>query len=399
MYELRNYQKEASDAGVRFFMSDTKGNGVIVVPTGGGKSLILADIAYRLDAPVLIFQPNKEILEQNLARLMSYGVMGVGVYSASLKQKFISRITFATIGSVMKNKELFKKFKYIMIDECHLVNAEEGMYKTFFESLGKDIKILGFTATPYRLSTSLQFGSMLKFITRTRVRVFTRVLYIVQVSTLSKSGFLAPLNYYRVDTIDTSKLTINQNGSDYTDWSVKAHYKAVKFGDKLLDVTRRLLNVGRESILVFTRFIEEAEWLANNIEGAAVVSQKSTPSERKSILERFKAGKIKVVANVGILTTGFDFPSLSTVVIARPTMSLALYYQIVGRAIRPYKGQTKWIVDLCDNLSRFGKVEDLEIREPREGMYAVFSGHRQLTNVYFNNAVTHRHQLNNVNYR
>jgi DNA repair protein RadD len=117
-----------------------------------------------------------------------------------------------------------------------------------------------------------------------------------------------------------------------------------------------------------------------------VVSGTTPKGEREDILQRFKSGRIKVVANVGVLTTGFDFPALSTVLLARPTMSLALYYQMVGRAIRPYPGKDAWIVDLCGNYDRFGKVEDLELREPKKGMWAVYSGEKQLTNVFFGDA-------------
>ena len=92
---------------------------------------------------------------------------------------------------------------------------------------------------------------------------------------------------------------------------------------------------------------------------------------------------MKVVTNVGVLTTGFDFPELATVVLARPTMSLALYYQMCGRAIRPCKDKVSWIVDLCGNYKRFGRIDQLELREPEPGKWAVFSGQRQLTNVYF----------------
>lgn len=91
------------------------------------------------------------------------------------------------------------------------------------------------------------------------------------------------------------------------------------------------------------------------------------------------------MANVGVLTTGFDFPELSTVVLARPTMSLALYYQMCGRAIRPYKDKVSWVVDLCGNYKRFGRVDELAMRQTKPGIWAVFSGYKQLTNVYFRN--------------
>ena len=102
----------------------------------------------------------------------------------------------------------------------------------------------------------------------------------------------------------------------------------------------------------------------------------------------FKERKFEVLTNCGVLTTGYDYPELDTIVIARPTMSLALYYQIIGRAIRPHPDkECAWVVDLCGNIQRFGKVEDLKLTESRPGLYAVCSSsggrERQLTNVYF----------------
>ena len=172
-YVLRDYQQKASDSAVSFFNNKAKKtNAIMVLPTGSGKSLIIADIAARLDGHTLVFQPSKEILEQNFKKLCSYGVLDCSIYSASFNSKEINRITFATIGSVKNHPELFTHFKNIIVDECHLVNPKEGMYKDFFEAV--KCKVLGLTATPYRLSSSRDFGSMLKFITRTKPHVFFR---------------------------------------------------------------------------------------------------------------------------------------------------------------------------------------------------------------------------------
>ena len=109
-YQLRDYQKSASDAAVSVFKSKEKKNYVIVLPTGAGKSLVIANIAARIDGPLIVFQPSKEILEQNFAKLQSYGIFDCGVYSASAGRKDINRITFAMIGSVMKHMSFFKHF-------------------------------------------------------------------------------------------------------------------------------------------------------------------------------------------------------------------------------------------------------------------------------------------------
>lgn len=382
MYELRDYQKQAVEAAASFFSDGKKRNGVIVLPTGAGKSLVIANIALRLDAPVLIFQPSKEILEQNYEKLCSYGIMDVGICSASFNRKEVRRITFATIGSVKSCKDYFRRFRYVVIDECHLVNAEAGMYKDFIEAI--QCKVLGLTATPYRLYSNRFYGSMLRFITRTRPRIFNEVLYHVDVRTLLNRGYLAMMNYYQLNVVDTSRLKVNSTGADYTDASLRRHYKEIKFNDSLENIIQRLLVAGRTSILVFTRFIEEAEHIARACGAkAAVVSSDTGKADREAILRLFKQKKINVVANVGVLTTGFDFPELATVVLARPTMSLALYYQMCGRAIRPFGGKVSWVVDLCGNYKRFGRVDELVLRETKPGIWAVFSGYKQLTNVYF----------------
>lgn len=382
-YQLRDYQQKASDAATAFFKDQSRSNNsVIVLPTGSGKSLVIADIASRLNAPTLIFQPSKEILEQNFAKLQSYGIWDCAVYSASFNSKEIRRITFATIGSVKSNPGLFRAFRYVIIDECHLVNPKEGMYKDFLNAI--KCKVLGLTATPYRLYSSRDFGSMLKIITRTRPCVFSSILYYVQISELSDRGYLSPMKYYQLSPLDMRKLKYNTTGADYSDKSVLAEYKRVNFYQHLCNIIERLLKVNRRGILVFTRFLREAEKLERSFGCCAIISGSTPKSEREEILQKFKSGQIKVVANVGVLTTGFDYPELDTIVLARPTMSLSLYYQMIGRAIRPHKDKPEaWIVDLCNNYHRFGRVEDLKLTEPQKGMYQIETHGRKLTNVYF----------------
>lgn len=389
MYKLRDYQQQASDAAVRFFSDKhKKRNAIEVLPTGAGKSLVIADIASRLEGHTLVFQPSKEILEQNYLKLCSYGVMDCSIFSASFGRKDIARITFATIGSVRHHPELFQHFRNIIIDECHLVNPKEGMYKEFLSML--NCKVLGLTATPYRLSSSRDYGAMLKFITRTRPCVFSEVIYQVQISTLLDMGYLSKLNYYPMNPVGWNELNLKANttGADYTDRSVVREYERIDFYGFLVSIVRRLLNPKaggkRKGILVFTRFLKEAEQLTQSIPGTAIVSGDTPKATREMILRQFKAGEIPVVANVGVLTTGFDYPELDTIVMARPTMSLALWYQIVGRAIRPHPDkEAGWIVDLCGNLKRFGEVKYLRLVDGGNGKWAVYSKGRQLTNVRF----------------
>ena len=389
-YQLRNYQKAASDAAVGAFTSKRESNGLLILPTGAGKSLVIADIAHRLDGPLLILQPSKEILEQNFAKLQSYGCWDAGIYSASVGRKDINRITFATIGSVMNHMEDFEHFRNVMIDECHGVNSKEGMYEEFLHAVPR--KVVGLTATPYRLGRGSEGMSMLKFLTRTRPRIFDRVLYYCQIGELLAKGYLADLHYYDLTTIRLDRVRSNSTGADYDEKSLKQEYERSGFYDKLTTTVLRVMKpksgIPRNGILVFTRFIEEADNLVDKlrIKGiqAAIVTGETPKRERESILERFKAGEIRVVANVGTLTTGFDYPELDTIILARPTKSLALYYQMVGRAIRPHKGKEGWVIDLGGTFRRFGNVADLRIEcPPGTSKWAVYSKGRQLTNVNF----------------
>ena len=387
MFQLRPYQQEASDAAVKFFNSNSEMNAIEVLPTGSGKSLVIADIANRLEGHTLVFQPSKEILEQNFAKLCSYGVIDCSIYSASFNSKDISRITFATIGSVIHHKEQFKHFRNVIIDECHLVNSKGGMYEEFIRET--KCKVLGLTATPYRLSTS-SYGAVLKFLTRTRPRIFGKVIYQVQIQDLLKMGFLAELDYFYCPHVGYNERNLRDNstGADYTDQSIEREFQRIDFYGWLVDIVKRLMNPKdgkkRNGILVFTRFLKEAERVAQDIPCCAMVSGETNKAERERILSEFKEGKIKVVVNVGVLTTGFDYPELDTIVMARPTKSLSLWYQIVGRAIRPSPAKERgWIVDLCGNITRFGKVQDLRLVEPKPNMWQVQTKGRPLTNVAF----------------
>jgi DNA repair protein RadD len=419
-FSLRPYQQEASDAAVKFFRSKAKGNGIIVAPTGAGKSIIIADIARQLDGNIIVLQPSKELLEQNFGKLAKYGIVA-SIYSASLKQKKVGRITFATIGSVNNHMELFDEFAAVIIDECHLVNAAEGMYKKFIEKMPR--KVLGLTATPYRLYTcqgiefkgefkpngsykedqyfdengfpkpgvELKNKCILKFLTRTKPRIFSSVLYSIGIDELLQQGYLANVRYFPMNVIDTSRVRMNSTGRDYDERSLYAENERCGLTVQLSQIVRRLLNPKdgkpRKGILVFTRFIEESEALCRAVPECRMLTGETPADERDRLITGFKAGEIKVLTNVGVLTTGFDYPELDTIVMARPTNSLAQYYQIVGREIRPFPGKDAWFVDLGGNVGRFGKVEHLKLYEPKAGMYAMWgwvsNSWKQLTNTYF----------------
>ena len=379
-FQLRPYQQDAVNAGVDYFKSKSKKNAILILPTGAGKSIVISNIIAPLDGKTIILQPSKEILEQNFAKYVTYGYYAT-VYSASAGQKKIDRVTFCTIGSIIKKKHLFTGLKNIIIDECHLVKAKGGMYEEFIKSF-PEAKVLGLTATPYRLSND-SYGAQLKFLTRTRPKIFSSILYYVQNSVLFDAGYLSKLEYFSFDVVDRSALQMNSSGTDFTEASLKRYYKIIDMPSIIVKYSAQLL-AKRKNLLIFCSLIEEAQSVVKRIPGAVLLTGETKKEERERILSRFKKGIIKCLVNVGVLTTGFDYPELETVLIARSTMSLSLYYQIVGRGMRiaPTK-ENAWIVDLGGNVKFFGKVETMEIRKSDKGLFSIWNNGRQLTNVAF----------------
>ena len=263
MYTLRPYQQEAADKAVSFF-NDRKAryNALEMLATASGKSLIISEIASRLDGNTLVFCPQKEILQQNYEKYLSYGLNDAGIYSASFGRKDICHVTFATIKSAINHKELFSSFKNIIVDEAHQVCSSKGQYKDFFASL--PCKVLGLTATPYRLTSQqgimvgdefkpngtfnrIQYFTRggfkprpgvepctkanLKLLTRTIPRIFSKIIYYVQTSDLVNGGYLTKPRYFQMvpNGWNEAELKVNSTGFDYTDDSVKSQYDKVDF--------------------------------------------------------------------------------------------------------------------------------------------------------------------------
>lgn len=388
----RPYQEDAIRLGIDHMLHG-KGNAYEVLPTGSGKSIVIAGVADKLDGPVLVFQPSKEILEQNYWKMRSFGHLPA-IFSASAGKKQIAHITFGMIGSVINRKESFEHFKHIIVDECHLFNPSfDGQYSTFMRHLaeknGAVPRILGVTATPYRLGSN-SFGSQIRMLHRMKPKVWSKMLYHVQISELRKMGFLANMEYWRTRGIDVNLLKFNTNGSEYTDASVKAAWAASEMTAKVVDVVARLLKV-RKNALVFVPSVAEAEAVASFMPEAEWVSGETPKAERERIIGGFRQGRIKCVVNCGVLTTGFDYPELDTVVLARPTRSLSLFCQMTGRAMRPHPSkETGWVIDMAGLVNTFGYMEDLTIGTDKKGLDCIYGSIprkdaepyiKQLTNV------------------
>jgi DNA repair protein RadD len=381
-YKLRYYQEEAVKKGIDFFNDKkNKKNAVIVAPTGSGKSLIIANIAKALDGNVIVFQPSKELLEQNYNKYVSYGEFAE-IYSASVGRKKVSNVTFATIGSVVNKPELFNEFKYCIVDECHLVSPkDETMYQKFFTQL--NLKVLGLTATPIRMKRYNFPNPHAKIcmFDRMRPRFFSEYLHIIQISEMIENGYFSDIDYINYD-FKTSSLQINSTGGDYTETSIKFALKENTVLEKIEVLYNSLMEKGKvKHVLIFIDSIENATILQQRLKSCGMVTGTTKKSDRESILSNFKAGRLFGCVNVGVLTTGFDFPELDCMIGGRPTMSLGLYYQIIGRAVRPSSNKEKaYIFDFVGNYKRFGKISDFVI-EQKNGFWCIHNGVKILTNV------------------
>lgn len=384
MFEPRPYQTSAIDHAVSYFKSDADYNAFEILPTGSGKSIVIANVAKGVHdrGQTLVFQPSKEILDQNYRKFRSYGFRA-GIYSAAAGSKFVDDVTFAMIGSVIRKKHLFRNVKHVIIDECHLVDADQGMYHDFLHSL-PDAKVLGLTATPYRLGSTSD-GVQLQFINRTTPKIFQECLYYIQNKTLFEAGHLAKLKYFDENVIDRTMIRLNSKGTDFDDQSLRAYLNTVNMSQKIILRANDVLTK-RKNLLIFCGSIEEAYKIQRGIPGSQVLTGETDQHERDAMLTAFKKGVIRCLINVGVLTTGFDYPELEAVIFGRSTMSLSLYYQIVGRGMRPHHlKEDCWIVDLGGNVNLFGKIETMEIRVSEKGLYSVWNTerNRQLTNVPF----------------
>lgn len=371
VYTLRKYQQDAVDRGVEFFNSTDRTRPILSLPTGSGKSIIIAYIVKALQGKVLVMQPSKELLEQNYKKYENVikdhpDLEPASIYSASIGVKEVSRVTFAMIGSIVNKPELFQDIKYVIIDECHLVPPDKNsMYMRFLSQI--NAQVIGLTATPYRLKTyndpwcmGKKF-SKINLLNREKPFFFNRFIHITHTKQLYDEGFLCPVNYIEMQW-DGSFLQVNSTGAEYSENSLKEAIERNEIIKKIPGILDQAFKKGRKNCLVFVRAVEEARHLASITPFSNYVHAETDKKDREQMIKAFKNGSIKTIFNVGILTTGFDFPELDTVIIARPTMSLTLYIQMIGRGIRIAEGKDKCsVLDMCGNIKRFGKIEDMRI--------------------------------------
>lgn len=382
MYILRDYQQRVVDKIIAFCRSKerTTKKPVIVAPTGVGKSLLLAAAIHELNEPTLILQPSKELLIQNYEKYISYG-NEASICSASVGMRDIGTVTFSTIGTILPRIHELKEqgVKNIFIDEAHLHSKKDGRVAALLHAMGKGICVMGFTATPVELRST--FGmSDLQMINRSRKNLFNSILDVVQVKEMVEGGWWCPIEY-DVYEMDESGLVLNTAGTEYTEESVEKFYKTNTVEEKILELLDAIeFSNPKANTLIFAPNIASAEALAEKI-GAGCVHSKMSKGARDTAIREFVTGKNRVMVNCAILAVGFDFPALDTIIMTRPTNSFAVYYQQIGRGVRPHPSKEKaTVVCMSGNHERFGGVDTVEFKEIN-GAWDMFSGGKKLTNI------------------
>lgn len=380
MYELRGSQPETLVKCMEVLNSKKPLKAIVVAPTGYGKALLVANIAKLADAPIVLLHSSKELLKQNVKTYKSYG-LNPSVYSASLKMNEIGDVIFATIGSIKKEVQALKTVgvKYIVVDEAHNGSKRGSQLDKFLKELKVD-NLLGLTATPVSLSSTMS-GSMLKMMNRDRTNLFTSIHHIVPIQELVAQGYWTPIEYREIK-IDDSKLKLNTTGAEFTKESVLQNYIYNNLEKLIVDEVDKLETEGIKSIVVYAPSVQEAIDLSKKIKGSRCIYGDMKAIDRDANLDDFKAQKYNVLVNCQILQIGYDNPNLEAIIMATPTNSVGLYYQIVGRLVRILEGKLKGIVvDMSTNVKRFGKIEDFtfENNTYTKG-WAMFSNDKLLTN-------------------
>lgn len=360
---LRDYQEACVAAHWSYFTGSPEGHPLFVVPTGGGKSHIIAAFLQRSiiafpDTRAMIVTHVKELIEQNYEKLCQHwdGVAPAGIYSAGMNSRDTEdAIVLAGIQSVYKRPEAFGRRDLILIDESHLTpKSGNGMYLQFLagmRAINPDVRILGYTATPYRLSG----GPLIEG----EDRIFTDIAYEVDVRMLVERGFLSPIIAKQPEhEIDLSNVHVK--AGEYVEGEVQkaAMQQVAEHVDEIVALGKR---TERKSWLLFASGVEHAVGITVKLRARGVdarcVFGYTPKEEREALVRDFRAGRFTALVNVGVLTTGFDAPAIDLIAILRATKSPGLYVQMAGRGMRLAPGKVDCLLlDYGGNVRRHGPL-------------------------------------------
>lgn len=387
----RPYQSEAVEA-VYEHLRTKDNNPCVVLPTGTGKSLVLAQIAKdaveKWNGRVLILAHVKELLEQNADKIRKLcPELKIGIYSAGLRSRDTTeQVIVAGIQSVYNKACELGTFDLLVIDEVHLVpppssnsDGNEGMYRSFLADMkviNPHVRVIGLTATPFRLKGGLICKPE---------NILNEICYEAGLKEMIQQGYLSPL-ISRAGRAEANLANLHIRGGEFISDEVAA---AMDNDALVTSACREIVELTRDrkSVLIFTASVDHCKHVAEKIQAfsgkeCAIVTGDTSPAERAEIIARFKGEFIpadlfgtpkpplKFLANVNVLTTGFDAVNTDCVVLLRPTNSAGLLIQMVGRGTRlsPETGKENCLVlDFGGNIMRHGPVDMISVTDRTPG--------------------------------
>lgn len=357
--QLRDYQQEASDF---VFQSLRAGNHPCVqLPTGTGKSLVVADIVNRIrqkEGIVWVLTHVKELVQQNHRTLERFaGLSNTGIICAGLNQTTEGeQVTFATIQSIHKRaiKGQLRPPHAIIIDEAHRIPpGKDGKWYNEVLHAYPDARRIGMTATPWRMDGGMIYGSQ-------EGLWFNDLAYQKTVLEMVEAGYLAPLVGVHTE-VQLDLAGVQKNAGDYVMKQV-SEKQTHPWLMAVVDATMKLAEK-RKHIAVYCPTVEAAHNTAATFEAkgwsaGVVVGQ---TDDRHEVIDEWKCGNTRVLCSVDVLTTGFDHPPLDCIVCLRPTESSSLWVQILGRGTRIHEDKSNCLVlDFVGNLARLGGIGMME---------------------------------------
>jgi ATP-dependent helicase IRC3 len=343
MIELRPYQEECLQAISSNYHSGTRKQ-LIVIATGGGKTVVFSHLPKVIpdSFPMLVLAHREELLDQAYRTVSSvYPHLKIQVEQADRSADSDADIVIASVPTLGRsdsqriNKFSQDYFKTIIIDESHHSAAQT--YQNILNYFNFHF-LLGVTATPQR-SDNIRLTD-----------TFDEIVYYKTMQDLISEGWLTNIKGYRVQTSVDISLVKTIRG----DYSESQLQKTIDIPARNDAIVKNYLELtpGTKAI-VFCAGVKHAYNVAKSFSKKAIPSATivgtTTSQERHQIFKDFREGKIQVITNAMVLTEGFDEPSIETIILARPTQSILLYTQIVGRGVRLYEGKTHCnIIDVAD---------------------------------------------------
>lgn len=372
MLTLRPYQNAAISSIYGYFKTN-KGNPLVVIPTAGGKSLVMASFIEGVlkvwpDQRILIVTHVRELIAQNHAEMIGlWPEAPAGIYSAGLgKREAQARVLFAGIQSIHRRAHEIGHTDLVLIDEAHLIPGNSStMYRRFLDALqaiNPALKVIGLTATPFRTGSGMLHEG--------KDALFTDIAYEAPVRDLIDAGFLSPL----ISKQPATRLDVSKVGTRAGDFIARDLAAAVDQDATTRAAVTEIITHGkdRKSWLAFCSGVDHARHVAEEFARQGITCRTifgDTPKEeRDAIIAAFKRGEIRALASMGVLTTGFNAPAVDLIALLRPTKSAGLYVQMVGRGTRLAPDKENCLVlDFAGNVRRHGPIDLVRPKRPGDG--------------------------------